>query len=83
MKELELETIYPVTGPEAWTFGQPSVAQWARCEALKIVAARYGPGQFPSGGVGQLEALALRWARLIETGNADVATEGDDGESNG
>jgi hypothetical protein len=65
--------IYPVTGPEAWTFGQPSVAQWARREALAIVAAQDSRNR----SLAELEELALRWARLIETGVADAADQPD------
>ena len=63
---------YPTTGAGAYEALDyvPSVAQWARCEALKIVSARYGPG---AGGWQVLEPLVLRWAKLIETGEIKEA----------
>ena len=50
----------------------PSVAQWARCEALKIVSARYRPGDYADGQSRPFEPLVMRWARYIETGKWDA-----------
>lgn len=77
----ETYPLTPVTGAEAWNFGQPSVAQWARREALHEARewcfgignsprAVHSPGQSVIRGY-DVEVLALRWARLIETGEVD------------
>lgn len=59
---------------------EPTVAQWARAEALHEAREWYGSAFAAPTQAGApveietvtIEALALRWARLIETGNAEA-----------
>jgi hypothetical protein len=74
---------YPTTGAGAYEALDyvPSVAQWARCEALKIVSARYAPGMMPPRAEAWrvIEPLVLRWAKLIETGEISELKASDHG----
>lgn len=61
-----LRLTYSPGGPVA-----PSVAQLARGVALSAATALYAAAGMPECEFEQVEALALRWARFIETGSVD------------
>lgn len=65
-------------GGEVWAPGtyEPTVAQWARAEALHEARELLVAGARGTLHVEVVEALARRWARYIETGEVEGEVEG-------